>query len=311
MVCMKKSVLLLLLVVIVACAPTQNDGAQPADFRYGSEGLYMSFVSNLPPPRLLDSEPFNVMLMVENRGTANVGRSDGDIFLSGFDSKIIALSTDRQSLPELEGRGPFIPKGGFNTVQFSGTIARLSSYRIDKYQPTILATACYKYETVASAQVCIDPNPFSATSVPKVCTPGTVSLGSQGAPIAVTSVEVEPSPTKTRFRINIQNVGGGDVFMPDNLAKCSPYSSPGLGFNEVDFVRVDEVMIAGTTLKTSCKPIDGMGALRLTGGSASLFCEFDVASMRAQSAYLSPLNVILKYGYRQSIYMPIEIRPTS
>ncbi|MBW3016506.1 hypothetical protein KY309_02760 [Candidatus Woesearchaeota archaeon] len=310
---MKKSVLLLFLAVVVACAPVQKEAAEPVDFRYGTEGLYMSFVPNLPPPRLLDSEPFNVMLMVENRGTTNVGRGDGDIFLSGFDPRIITMSADRQPVPDLEGRGPFIPKGGFNTVSFSGTIAKLSSYRIDKYQPTILATACYRYETVASAQVCIDPNPFAPASAPKVCTPGTVSLGSQGAPIAVTSVEVEPSPTKTRFRIHLQNVGGGDVFLPDSeyLSKCSPYSDPGLGFNEVDFVRVDEVMIAGTSLKASCKPLDSRGSLRLTGGSASLFCEFDVASMRAQSAYLSPLNVILKYGYRQSIYMPVEIRPTS
>lgn len=305
---MKKSVLLVLfLLVLVSCARKSTE-PQVTDFRYGTEGIRMEFVQNLPPPRLFDREPFNVMIQVENRGTTTIGQQDGSIFLSGFDNTIITgINTNGIPIPEVEGRGPFIPKGGINVVNFKGVIQSLSGKRIDKYQPTILATACYHYETVASAQVCIDPNPYAATSQQRVCSPGTISPGSQGAPIAVTSVQVDPSPGKTRFTINIQNVGGGDVFKfgGQYLNKCSPYDA-GLGFDEIDFVLVADVSISGTKL-AGCKPVDNQGFVRLANGMASLYCEY--SGMLGQSAYLTPLNIILRYGYRQSIARPIEIRP--
>lgn len=309
---MKKSVaLIVLLLVLVACGPKQAEPAQPVDFRTGSQGLAMSFVSNLPPARLFDREPFNAMIQVENKGTSLLGGPGDRIYLSGFDNTIITgINTYGESIPELEGRGPFLPQGGIDSVNFKGTIQSLTGKRIDKYVPTILATACYNYETVASAQVCIEPNPYAATSVQRVCTPSTVSSGSQGAPIAVTRVEVEPSPGKTRFRIQIQNVGGGDVFRNGGqfIDKCSPYNQ-GLGFDEVDFLQVVEVSVSDQSIRQSCKPLDNTQHIRLTNGQATLFCEF--SGMQGQSAYLTPLNIILQYGYRQSIARQVEIRPIS
>jgi hypothetical protein len=187
----------------------------------------------------------------------------------------------------------------------------LTGKRIDKYTPTVLATACYNYETIASAQVCIDPNPFAPTSVQRVCLPTTVSPGSQGAPIAVTTVGVDASPGKTRFTIQISNVGGGDVFKfgPQYMDSCSPYN-PGLGYDEIDYVQVGEVSVADVSIRETCKPLDIRdGHIRLTNGQATLFCEF--VGMREQSPYVTPLNIILRYGYRQSIARPIEIRPVS
>lgn len=309
---MKKSVLVIfLLVLLVACAARKAKEAQPVDFRSGSQGLMLTFVPNLPPPKIFDREPFNAMVQVENRGTSNVGAPYDRIYLSGFDNTIITgINTYGEQIPVMEGRGPFMPQGGIDTVNFRATIQSLSGKRIDKYQPTILATACYNYETIASAQVCIDPNPYSATSVQRVCTPGSVGTGSQGAPIAVTTVNVEPSPGKTRFTIRIQNVGGGDVFRfgPQYMDSCSPYN-PGLGFDEVDFLQVGEVSVSDVSIRETCKPIDNTGHIRLTNGQATLFCEY--SGMREQSPYLTPLNVILRYGYRQSIARQIEIRPIS
>ena len=311
---MKKSLIVVfLLIVLIACAPRKAAApAQPTDFRTGTQGIAVTFVQNLPPPKLFDREPFVAMIQIENKGTGHVGSALDRIYLSGFDNTIITgINTFGEQVPALEGRGPFLPQGGIDTVTFRGTIQSLSGKRIDKYTPTILATACYNYETVASAQVCIDPNPYAPVSVQRVCTPTTVGTGSQGAPIAVTRVEVEPSPGKTRFRIAIQNVGGGDVFRfgPKYMDSCSPYN-PGLGFDEIDFIQVGDVTVSDVSIRESCKPIDPQtGHVRLSGGQATLFCEF--TSMREQSPYLTPLNIILRYGYRQSVARPIEIRPTA
>ena len=308
---MKKSVLaVLLLAILIACAP-RSELPEPVDFRTGSEGLYMSFVPNLPPPRLFDREPFNAMIQIENRGTHDIGYAGDKIYISGFDNTIITgIRSDGEPIPDIEGRGPFIPQGGIDTVNFRGTISSLTGRRIDKYQPTILATACYTYETVASAQVCIDPNPYAPTAIERVCIPSTVGTGSQGAPIAITSVEVVAAPKKTRFTINLQNVGGGDVFRSGTryLNSCNPYN-PGLSFDEIDYVELLDVSVSGIDIRNDCKPVDNTGHIRLTNGQARLFCELSLP--REQSPYLTPLNIILKYGYRQSIAIPIEIRPTA
>jgi len=260
----------------------------------------MNFVANLPPPRLYDNQPLDVLIQVENRGTSDI--SDAMLYLSGFDPAIVTGISSGQRIPLLEGRGPFMPRGAIDAISFKGRISSLAGQRIDKYTPTILATACYSYETVATAQVCIDPNPFAATRQQKVCTPAPVGMGSQGAPVAVTNVEVEPAPGKTRFRIGIQIVGGGSVFKRQAMSKCSPYSA-GLGFDDVDYVEVVDVSVSGVSIE--CRPVD-QGLLRLTNGQGQLFCE--TTRLTQQTAYLTPLNIILRYGYQQSMVIPIEIR---
>lgn len=310
---MKKSVVIVFfLLFLIACAGRRAQTPQPQEFRSGSQGVYMTFVPNLPPPKVFDREPLNVMIQVENRGTASLGLAGLDsIYLSGFDNTIITgIPTTGVEIPLMDGRGPYMPQGGIDTVNFRGIIRPLTARHIDKYQPTLLVTACYHYETITSAQVCIDPDPYAPTSAVKVCIPTTVGTGSQGAPIAVTSVEVVPSPEKTRFKISISNVGGGDVFRSGirYLNSCSPYVG-GLGFNEIDFIRVVDVMISGQSIKSSCKPLDRDSHIRVTSGQAQLFCEFDAPP--GQSAYMTPIQILLDYGYRSSISRQIDIRPVS
>lgn len=307
---MKKSVLVVLLaVLVVACAPrTTTEQPQAQDFRSGTEGIVMSFVPNLPPPEVYEGEPLQVMVQVENKGTYSVDRNSGKIHLSGYDPSFLSIGgpdgVGWGYLPRLEGRGPFLPQGGIDTLTFeSPAVSGLSGANIDKYEPTILATACYKYQTLATAQVCLDPKPFAPTSQDKVCTPSTVSLGSQGAPVAVTRVEVEPAPDKTRFRIYLANVGGGDLFKEGSLPACDPRSQ-GLRFDELDYVKVNSVTLSGRDL-TDCKPLDGQQMIRLINGQATLFCS---ATVQQQGAYLAPLNIELEYGYRSTIAKKITIR---
>jgi hypothetical protein len=303
MVCMKKSVLcLVFLLVLLACAPaTKETQTTGTNFRYGTEGLGLSFVPNLPPARMYDGGPFEVVVQVENKGTEDA--VSPDFYLSGFDHSIITgIKKDATVIDLLKGRSQFMPKGEMDTAAFSGTIPPLIN--VDKYNPTLLVTACYMYSTTANAQICIDPNPYSPTKIQKVCAPSPVSLGSQGAPIAVTGVEVDAAPGTTRFRINVQNAGNGDVFRTGALADCNPYSA-GLSFNDVDFVNVAAVYVSGTNIINSCKPLDSEGHLRLSNGAGSFFCE--LSGIQGQSAYLTPLNIVLAYSYRQTISMPIEI----
>ena len=311
---MQKSVIILtvlVLITLVSCAPGGREEG-PIDYRYGTQGLRISFEPNLPPYRLFDTEPFHAVVAVENMGTFTVGGPGDKIYLSGFDPTIITgISTYGAQIPKLEGRGPYTPVGDIDFTEFKGTIRALAQKRIENYPAILLATACYGYETIASAQVCIDPNPFAPGARESVCIPQNVALGGgQGAPVAVTLVEVDPSPGKTRFRITIQNAGAGEVFKQgvQYLDKCSPYTPP-LAFDEIDYVQIADVQISGISIRPSCKPLDETSHLRLTGGQGTIFCEF--TQIRGQTAYTTPITIILRYGYRTSVATNTEIQPIS
>lgn len=306
---MKKSVLVVLLCVfLVACQGFGGSKTtqEPQNFRSGNEGLSMSFMPNLPPPRVFENNPLTIMLRVENRGTFSLRQGDAQIYLSGFDNRIITgIPGTGKAVPPLEGRSQFVPQGGFDVVTFDSTITSLTGLRVDKFDAPIVATACYKYETQASGQVCIDPNPFGASKTAKVCTPGVVSLGSQGAPIAVSAVGVEPNPGRTRFAITIQNVGGGSVFLQKDMNKCSP-SSGGFSYTELDSVELVDVSVSGVSIKQSCRPANN-NIVRLVNGLATIYCEFPSSG---QQAYVSAMNIYLRYGYSQSTSTRIEVRPS-
>ncbi len=310
---MKKSVLLILLILIAGCGQInpQTEQPRPQEFRTGTEGLYMEFLQNLPPPQIVadGQTKLQAVLKVENRGTHDMGTGTKNmIFLAGFDKNILNLQNNNegQRIGKLTGRGPFIPQGDFTNLNFEADIYLPQG--TDKYVPTLLAIACYRYITQASAQVCIDPDPYSPFSKQKVCTPQTVSTGSQGAPIAVTQVEVIPAPKKTRFVIHIQNVGNGHVFKDEGASyeHCNPYKA-GLAYNELNQVKVTDVSLASEKLLSTCKPLSNDGYVPLVNGMATLHCETGNLGT-IQTAYMTPLNIQLEYGYRQSVSRQVEIR---
>lgn len=308
---MKKRTLFFVLGVLFllgACrAPeTKEEAMFVPEFRVGTQGVVMRFVPNQPPPRLFSGEELNALIELENRGTYTVGGPADKVYLSGFDPTIITgISTFGEQIPVLEGRSQFVPQGGFGSVSFEGLTRLLK----DRYPVTLIANACYGYETVAAANVCVDPNPFAPTVRQKVCTPRNVPLsGGQGAPVAVSLVEVQASPGTTRFKIHVQNVGGGEVFRSGTqyLAKCSPYTE-GLAFDEIGYVELADVLISGVSIKHTCKPLD-RGHVRLSNNQGVVFCEFSLP--RAAAPYVTPLTVILRYGYRDTIMTRLEILPT-
>ncbi|MEM4239947.1 MAG: hypothetical protein QXM31_01980 [Candidatus Woesearchaeota archaeon] len=284
---------------------TKESAAFVENFRVGTQGLAMRFTPNMPPTRLFSGEQLSIVVELENRGTFPVGGPGDRIYISGFDPNIISgISPVGEQIPLLEGRTQFISQGGFDTVSFKANTRILQ----DKYPVTLLATACYEYETVATGNVCIDPNPYAPAIRQRVCVPQNIALGGgQGAPIAVNAIEVDASPGKTRFKIRVSNVGGGEVFRSggDTLNRCGPGGM--LGFDEVDYVELEDVIVSGVSIRGSCRPLD-QGHIRLTNKQGVIYCEFDRPP--GDAAYVTPITVVLRYGYRDSIIQYLEILPS-
>ena len=308
---MKRVIAILLATCFLAsCAGVKDPERPTGEWRIGSEGIRMIFLPNMPPTRIYDDEQFTVTLEVENAGAMNVGFANDRIYLSGYDPSIITgISTFGEGIPQMEGKSQFNPEGTTDFVAFTATPTNLRSRGIDKYPFILQATSCYAYKTLASENVCIDPDPFAPTTKTKICTPQPVSMGSQGAPIAVSHVAVEASPGRTRFRININNVGNGRVYRAgaEFVNKCSPFDQEGLAFNEIDYVRIDRVEVSGLDITASCRPLD-IDHIKLNNGQGTVVCEY--RGTRGGAAFVTPLIIELSYGYENIISIPIEVFST-
>jgi hypothetical protein len=312
---MKKAVIaLLIIILVVGCMGTSRNTMQAGDenYRVGTNGLTLRFLPFSPPDRIFDDEELRVRLEVFNKGATDIS-GDAMIYLSGFDPSIITgIGSGGVPVPDLEGKKFYRPEGDFDTVEIIGMIRDLQSRNIDVYEPLLLVTACYRYETIADPEVCIDPDPFSTNIEDKVCDwRNSPAIGTQGAPIAVNHVEVEAQPSKTRFKIFVSNVGGGTVLRSggDTLDRCNPYDTTKLDYDDIDYVHVDQVMLGDSDVTSTCRPLED-GELRLrTSGSGFMICEVDTEG-GAGAAYTTPLVVSLSYNYRDTISKQIKIIQT-
>ncbi len=298
-------------ILIGGCVITPSSGTNPDEnYRTGSTGLSVSFLTNTPPSKLYDDEDFKAMLEIRNIGATDV-IANGRLYLSGFDPSIITgIDSSGFLIQDLEGKSLYNPEGGYDVATFDGHIRDLESRQVDYYDVPILATACYAYETIAAPTLCLDPDPYSNTRETKACSAGSVENvgGSQGGPVAVTSVTVEPSPGKAKIKFDISNVGGGTVIRSglEYLTRCNPYSTTKLEYEDVDYVKIEEVQIGDQTITGSCKPVDNEH-IRLHNGKGFVWCE--VTGLMG-SAYKTPLTIKLSYNYRSTTERNIRIVQT-
>lgn len=314
----------ILIILISGCKGKKDTKKALEQVRTGSEGIIMSFVPNNPPAIIHVEEvidnPIKVVLQLNNKGAypqpnegaQGLAPSSGNIYLSGYDQIIIKFTTTSFDLTKLalEGKSAINPNGGIDFVTFEGSIDA-KSLNVDKYEPTLLSTACYLYSTVAGPQVCIDPDPYSTITKKKVCEVKGISLTNQGAPIAITKIEEEALATKTQFRITIKNVGGGEVIKLESVEKCNPIGDQKLGREDIDKVYLQGVIVGNHYLP--CRPLtDGkvtQGDVRLINGEGSIICELQKSDYgETISSYTTPLRIQLNYVYKNTAERKIQIK---
>ncbi|MBA3064697.1 hypothetical protein FP803_04640 [Candidatus Woesearchaeota archaeon] len=308
-------VIIFLLFFSFGCTPkTEETGV---DYRTGTQGIVMNFMADMPPAKMYDSMPIDLVVEIKNKGAypqpnpltgwaINVispnAKGIGTLYLSGFDTAFIMGMPQSMSIPSLEGKNIYNSEGGYDVVSFRGNIIDFDSRNIDSYNANFLVTSCYNYETIASQTVCIDPEPYSTKQKTRVCTiPPSYSLsGGQGAPVAVTKVEETVLSNKIQFKIYIKNLGDGEVIDKNRLNIDCPYS--------LDYTNLDKVYVSGRVsgYSLSCRPNN---PIMLINGIGSVICTVPKPTM-SRSAYTTPLQVNLEYGYSSSIQKSVEILNT-
>jgi hypothetical protein len=312
--------ILALLVSGAACNPlkkatTQKDGEVSAsdarNIRSGTDGLVMTFVKGAPPDQVYSTEGLTLMLNLQNKGAESI--QDARFYIGGIDPNIISFGSDTGlfagagfSLSEfgianLPGKSELMGEFGESVITFNSAAASLPE-GIDIYEPDIIVTTCYKYRTIASPSVCVDPNPFGAYTAAKVCKPLSVTeAGGQGGPIVVTRVDQVPSRGKVQFKIYVENRGRGKAISNEKYDSCNRIEPTDYMYiNKIDFYSVE---IGGSTASPTCQP-DPQG-LRLIDEKGVIICSFTVPDNNA--AYTTPLKIDLEYNYMEST-IPKRVR---
>lgn len=335
------AILLISLIAISACSLTGKKGASTSskskkaveDIRVGTQGIVISYLPNNPPERLVVEQgienPIKVVLQVSNKGAypqpdegvGGLAPGFGRVYLSGYDQNIIKFAKKSFDLSQitLEGKSTINPNGGIDFVTFEGAVDA-NNLNVERYEPSLLATACYYYFTIAGPQVCIDPDPYSTITQKKVCEVSDLSLSNQGAPIAITKITEEALATKTQFRITVKNVGGGEVLKgsasvgTEELDKCNPFGEMKLGREDIDKVFLQEVKLGTKDLQcgpfTDQSGIKGSnGFIRLINGEGSIICELPKNDYgQTNSAYITPLKIKVSYVYKNTAERKVLIR---
>jgi hypothetical protein len=301
-----------LILILSGCSFGSNRNESNEHYRTGTQGLTFNFLPNMPPTKLYDDEPFAAIIEVNNRGATDIiSGGNSRLYISGYDPNIlIGITNAGVDLEDIDGKSMYDTQGGYNTYDFEGTFIDLSTRKIDEYDFNLLATLCYDYQTISETTVCLDPDPNSRATINKACNGHqNPSTGSQGAPVQVTSIEVEPLKGRTKFKIHVANVGGGTVFLDGfaNLDRCSPYDSTGITYDIVDYVTVTEVRVANVDILDTCKPIKE-NELKLINGQSYFVCEMKSLT---GPAYTTTMSIVIDYGYRQTMSQNIKVIATS
>ncbi len=318
---MKKSVSVLgiVLVLTLFLSSCGSQSTNPSDtaaalkqIQTGTQGIVITPLANFPPPTLFDQNELVAILDVQNKGSHTLQPQECFVQINGFDTNIVTGGFDlpqscAQGISQLEGKSLYNLQGGSNQLEFHSPNVILPE-GVYEYNPKLNVVTCYNYHTTASPAVCIDPKVYQITPEQKACDyRKSVGVGGgQGAPVAVTGVNVEMvggagGLSRAIFEITVANQGIGRVLSPyTDLRSCT---DPNLQYTDVDKVGYS-VRLSGGGL-VDCKPGDGF--VRLNNKQGKIICSFSIPQA---TAYETPLLIDLDYNYLQNQQMPLRIIKT-
>ncbi|MBW2990444.1 hypothetical protein KY348_01935 [Candidatus Woesearchaeota archaeon] len=295
----------------------------PVNFFEGTHGLEIRFLEHAPPDEIYENSSFNVNFYVENRGARDVVGENHGILSISFDPFYITTnnlgSANNLEISEngiifrgiqLPGKSMYYPTGtdlvinipNFETTGITG----------QREQPTtqIFSSLCYPYTTQFAHLVCVDLNMLGHDARQQVCYQRDLSLTDQGAPVAITQVQVENQPAggnvvRPVFTIHVQNKGSGNVLSPAiNSAEFERVCT----FQELykeDFNTIDIRAFLSGSKELVCTP----NPIRLFEGQGFSRCSMDDSDLTvAHQNYETPLTINLSYVYLTSISKEIKIK---
>jgi|GEM_PF-5377867 len=287
-----KIVALVLILFLAGCAIKNT--TQLANVRIGTEGLKITILKNLPTT-MFEKQKIQIDLELANNGATDI--ENAMVLVSGYDKDMILLDSKLKENINLRGKSIYTPYGEKTLVGFGAETKEISE-QLKEDTTKITFTGCYKYETSATTDACINPNIQSTAK--ELCTPKTTTLSNQGAPVAVKKVEENifyyGNDLTAEFRIYVSNIGNGKTRAKDTYYKeCKGVS---LEYTDVDIINM-EAYLSNQRICTD--------TLKMKTDEENFFvCRVKIDP--AQGVYVTPLIINLSYGYSSSTELSLKIK---
>jgi hypothetical protein len=291
-----------------------------ADVRKGVQGLTMDFVQNAPPERIFENTAFPIVVNLKNMGAFDIGDNEntpditerGGVLVFGFEKAYVGVATPNDKSKQefdVKGRSIYNPDGDEEFRELNAKTKEIGAQ--SETQPsTIFATACYPYQTILGASVCVDTDVYDIGKGKKACAvKDLVFAEGQGAPVAITKIETRMFPdgdkVKPHFIIYIENKGNGEVIKLNKVdTACSSGALDYEDFNAIDLV----VSLSDKNLNCNVgEEASESTEIRLRGKEDMVRCTLNEGVDIGRDAYITPLKIELNYGYTFTISKGIII----
>ncbi len=318
---MRKKIIILLfgiiLLFLVGCT-TGNTQNSEREYHHGTQGIEFEMHGLLD--KMYEGTPFQVIVQLYNKGAYDI--SEAYVVMT-LENDYMQISKGEQLHAfSLAGKSLLNPVGDFSLETFD-----VQTKKIDKtsqyHDSVVTITACYKYMTDVITEVCIDPHFYDLSPTKKACEVKDLSLGDQGAPVAITDVEVKMLPNgeefvRPQFIIHVRNVGNGNVinFKDDGIKKVCTQQQ--LDYQNWNLVQLSSIAFNNQNYQfdalkkgknnIECLPDPTDKLLRLKDNEAVIRCTVAGDGIsKKEAAYLTQLYIKLDYGYIVSKSQQIHI----
>lgn len=316
------SILVLLTLGCNAGSSTKTE--KEVNVRVGFNGLAMEFMKNTPPIKVFEGETFPVIIKIRNNGAYSISNEEKAILSLGvekdYTQKIQLLEDGRIKKIEgngnaasfnLEGKSIINIKGEGEVVSYNVVAGKVDP-QSETHASTVVAALCYPYKTILDSSVCIDPDVSNLNLGKKACTVQDMAFnGGQGAPVAVTKIEVSMLPAQIsaegqsgtfvpQFLIFIENRGQGTVIKNGAVDKFCIESDT--SHENINIVSV-QAFLSDKLLDCRKNKNDDVtkAFVKLKDKKEFIRCTLQEGIPISNNAYSSPLKVELSYGYTSSI----------
>ena len=325
----------ILIMLLAGCGTSSTTAKKDIDLRVGAEGLKIEFLKNTPPAKIFEESVFPVIVKVKNNGAYSIKDNEAAVLSLGvekdYTKKVSLLAAGRvqsfdkgnAALFKLEGKTKINPKGEEQVISYNVQAGRVDP-QSEAHQSNIITTVCYPYESVLESSVCIDTDVGNLRPSKKVCqSQDLIFSNGQGAPVAVTKIETNMLPTlaegqnelsgkiSPQFLVFVENRGQGTVIRKESVTEfCTKSETSHANLNIV----YADVYLAGQKLGCQLEAKQGVNEpahIKLLDKKDIIRCVFKEGIEVSRDTYLSPLKVVLKYGYTQSISANYFIQKTA
>lgn len=275
-------------------------------FRQGTEGIAMGFLEEMPPSSLFVGTPFSMGLRIKNVGAYDI-TDRAEIKIIPPPKAFAFQETDTKPFT-LKGKSLYTKEGEEDIIMFPMRALCYPGYGgtaettvVRNYTGKIEAAACYYYETVANADLCIDTMKYLRAKTDKpVCDMQPITFsGGQGGPVGVVSISPTVIPKSDnemtlQLSLSIKDLSGQNIRIYQQDADCNQPE-------EQDKVELD-VQVGGQNLW--CEPYQ----IKVKQKDAvSTICTAPIDP--SLGAYTTPISIKMTYKVRQGIVRNIALEP--